>query len=109
MPQHDRHRTRIVPIEFKAHEEFASLPLPERVTLVLITSGKASFVLNGKVVALTAPCMLLLSQCDQLQITESARLAAKSFSFKPTFILTVALKCFPNNVSICLLESSGYV
>jgi len=86
MPQNDRHRTRVVPIEFEAHEEFASLPIPERVTMALITSGKVSLMLNGRAVTLTAPCMLLLSQYDQLKLTESAKLAAKSFSFKPSFI-----------------------
>jgi len=86
MPQNDRNRTRVVPIEFEAHEEFTSLPMSERVTLALITSGKASFILNGKTVTLTAPCMLLLSQYDHLQLTESSRMAAKSFSFKPTFV-----------------------
>ena len=86
MPQNDRHRTRIVPIEFEAHEEFSALPILERVTLALITSGKVSFSLNNKAVTLNAPCMLLLSQYDQLQLTESSRMAAKSFSFKPTFV-----------------------
>jgi AraC-like DNA-binding protein len=86
MPQNDRYRTRIVPIEFEAHEEFSGLPLNDRVTLALISSGKASFFLNGKAVILTAPCMLLLSQYDELRLEEGSRLAAKSFSFKPIFI-----------------------
>jgi hypothetical protein len=54
MPQNDRFRTRIVPIEFEAHEEFTGLPINDRVTLALISSGKASFILNGKAVILTA-------------------------------------------------------
>lgn len=86
LPQNDRHRTRVVSIEFEAHEEFTSFPLPERMTLALITSGKASFILNGKATELTAPCMLLLSQYDQLKLTGDSRLAAKSFSFNPVFL-----------------------
>lgn len=86
MPQNDRHRVRVVPIEFEAHEEFKGLPLQDRVTFALITSGKGTFVLNGKPTTLTAPCMLLLSQYDQLRLEESSRLAAKSFSFKPIFV-----------------------
>jgi AraC-like DNA-binding protein len=86
MPQNDRHRTRIVPIEFEAHEEFTGLPMSERVTLALISNGKASFLLNEKAVTLTAPCMLLLSQYDTLKFIESTKLAAKSFSFMPRFV-----------------------
>ncbi|MDR0948389.1 MAG: AraC family transcriptional regulator [Lachnospiraceae bacterium] len=86
MPQNDRHRTRIVPIEFEANEQFLDLPLLDRVTLVLLSSGKASLTLNGKSVVLEAPCMLLLSQNDQLKLEDSTRMAAKSFSFRPTFV-----------------------
>ena len=94
MPQTDRHRERIVPIEFEAHEEFISLPQPERVTLALISYGKSSFLLNGRATALSAPSILLLSQYDKLEkllpggstSKESPRIAAKSFSFKPVFI-----------------------
>jgi len=94
MPQSDRHRERTVNIEFEANEEFTCLPQPERMTIVLISYGKASFLLNGKTVTLSAPCILLLSQYDQLQkllpgggtLNESSRLTAKSFSFIPVFI-----------------------
>lgn len=86
MPQNDRHRTRIVPIEFEAHESFEALPLAERVSIVLITNGKASLYLNGEAVTLTAPCVMLLSQYDTVRLIESTRLAAKSFSFHPVFI-----------------------
>ena len=86
MPQDDRYRPRIVPIEFEAHEGFMSLPMPARVTLALISNGKGVFQLNGKSVILTAPCMLLISQYDRIVLAEGSHLAAKSFSFNPVFI-----------------------
>ena len=86
MPQNDRHRTRIVPIEFESHEEFNTLPREERVTLVLISNGWVSLTLNSQAITLTAPCMLLLSQYDSLKVDACSQLAAKSFSFRPTFV-----------------------
>lgn len=87
MPQNCRHRPpRVVNIEFEAHEEFANLPIPNRATLVLITYGRSSLMLNKKAVTLTAPSMLLLSQYDEVKMEESHRLAAKSFSFIPNFL-----------------------
>ena len=86
MPQNDRHRTRVVPIEFKAHEDFNALPLAERVSIVLITNGKASLFLNEKAITLTAPCVMLISQYDTVKLIEATRLAAKSFSFNPIFM-----------------------
>ena len=86
MPQNDRYRTRLVPIEFTAHETFTALPLAQRVSIVLISSGKASFYLNGKAISLTAPCVMLLSPYDSLALIEQIRLVAKSFSFSPSFV-----------------------
>lgn len=86
MPQNDRHRPRIVPIEFEAHENFEALPLNERVSIVLITNGKLSLILNEKAVTLTAPCVMLISQYDTIKLIDTNRLAAKSFSFNPIFM-----------------------
>jgi AraC-like DNA-binding protein len=86
MPQNDRHRTRVVSIEFEAHENFENLPLTERVSIVLITNGKASLFFNEKAVTLTAPCVMLISQYDTVKLIEATRLAAKSFSFIPAFM-----------------------
>jgi AraC-like DNA-binding protein len=86
MPQNDRHRTRVVPIEFEAHEDFSGQPFPERVTIILVTDGKLSLLLNGKAVTLTTPCVMLISKFDKLKIIESTHLAAKSFSFSPVFL-----------------------
>ncbi len=86
MPQNDRHRERIVPIEFNVHETFETQPLAERVTLVLISNGHASFLLNNEAVTLTAPCVMLFSFYDSVKLVEQNRLSAKSFSFNPIFI-----------------------
>lgn len=86
MPQNDRHRTRLVPIEFEANESFEALPLADRVSVVLISNGRVSLYLNEKVVTLTAPCIMLISQYDSLKMIEATRLAAKSFSFNPAWM-----------------------
>jgi len=86
MPQNDRHRTRVVQIEFEAHEVFESLPLSERVSIILISNGKASLFLNEAAITLTAPCVMLISQYDTVKLIEATRLAAKSFSFNPQFM-----------------------
>jgi AraC-like DNA-binding protein len=86
LPQNDRHRTRIVPLEFEAHESFQALPVADRMTIVLITNGKLSLFLNEKAVTLTAPCVMLISQYDTVKLIEETRLAAKSFSFNPMFV-----------------------
>lgn len=86
MPQNDRHRERIVPIEFEAHENFKDLPLSQRVTIVLITNGRASFILNSEAVTINAPCVMLLSFYDSIKLLEQNRLSAKSFSFNPVFM-----------------------
>lgn len=102
MPQNDRHRRRVVDIEFEANEEFIALPLKERVSIVLITNGKASFLLNEKAVTLTAPCIMLISQYDNLKFIEGTRLAAKSFSFNPIFMNSSLT--FVRLLSDCFIE-----
>ncbi|MCL1795006.1 MAG: AraC family transcriptional regulator [Oscillospiraceae bacterium] len=86
MPQNDRHRTRMVYLEFETNEKFENLPVPESMTIVLITNGKAGFILNGKTVMITAPCIMLLSKYDSLKVIELNNISAKSFSFIPNFI-----------------------
>ncbi len=86
MPQNDRHRERVVPIEFESHETFENQPLEDRVTMVLITNGVGTFLLNEEKVILEAPSVMLLSFYDRLELLEQNRLSAKSFSFHPTFV-----------------------
>lgn len=86
MPQNDRHRPRIVPIEFESNEQFEKLPLSERVTLVLVTNGAASILINERAHALSAPCVLCISQYDHISVLNKHNLSAKSFSFNPVFL-----------------------
>lgn len=86
MPQKDRHRTRVVPIEFEANEQFEDLPLSERITLVLLTNGNATIRINENTWNLSAPCVLCVSQYNRITLMNSHRLSAKSFSFHPGFL-----------------------
>lgn len=86
MPQNDRYRERIVPIEFESHETFENQPLKERMTIVLITNGEGHFILNNEPITLKSPCIMLLSPYDTIKLAESRILSAKSFSFNPRFV-----------------------
>ncbi|MBO5337242.1 MAG: helix-turn-helix transcriptional regulator [Lachnospiraceae bacterium] len=86
MPQVDRYRERIVPIEFESHEIFENQPLKERMTIILITNGWGNFMLNGEPVILKSPCVILLSPKDELSLNEQEYLSAKAFSFAPQFV-----------------------
>ncbi len=86
MPQRDRHRERFVSIEFDNDETLESLPYNDRVSLILITDGWASLIINGEAVTLNSPCVMFVSCYDSISLIESKRLSAVSFSFKPSFI-----------------------
>ena len=86
MPQADRYRERVVPIEFEYHETFEGWPLEDRMTIILITNGLGHFMLNGSSVILKSPCVMLLSPKDQLILEKEEKLTAKSFSFSPVFV-----------------------
>jgi AraC-like DNA-binding protein len=86
MPQVDRYRTRVVPIEFEANEQLKLLPVPERMTLVLVTNGTAGIMINEKTWTATAPCVISLSQYDRISMLNSHHFSAKSFSFHPVFL-----------------------
>lgn len=86
MPQNDRHRTRIVPIEFEPNEQFKSIPLKERATLVFVTNGNASIIVNEKTLTLSSPCVICLSHYDKISVLNTHHFSAKSFSFNPIFL-----------------------
>ncbi|WBW97920.1 helix-turn-helix domain-containing protein [Oceanirhabdus sp. W0125-5] len=86
MPQNDRYRTRIVPIEFEANEQLESLTALDRVTLVFVSNGSATININGKIWSLSASCVLCISKYDSINILNKHKFSAKSFSFNPTFI-----------------------
>ena len=86
MPQIDRHRERIVPIEFESFENFKSLPYAERMTLILVTNGLVKLNFNGTECVANSPCVFLLSPDDNIKVIEQERLSAKSFAFNPIFL-----------------------
>lgn len=43
MPQNDRYRTRVVPLEFNAHEDFSGMPADERMHIILLSKGLQDF------------------------------------------------------------------
>lgn len=86
MPQNDRYQERTIPIEFQSHETFENLVLDERMTMVLITNGFASFSFNNETISLKAPSIMLLSPYDKLKLMEQKNLSAKLFSFHPSFV-----------------------
>ncbi|OPH54996.1 AraC family transcriptional regulator [Paenibacillus ferrarius] len=91
MPQIDRHKDRMVKIEFVAVEDFSVLPYPERYTLTYITSGSINGLLNERPISISAPGVLCLAKDDKLQVNEKMNVSAQSFSFHPEFLNTTTL------------------
>ncbi|MGG3280974.1 helix-turn-helix domain-containing protein [Paenibacillus solani] len=91
MPQVDRHKNRTVNIEFTAVEDFSKLPYPERLTLILITSGSISGSLNKRPVSISAPAFLCLAEDDEMKVLEKHNVAAQSFRFHLEFLNTITL------------------
>ncbi|OME90787.1 MULTISPECIES: helix-turn-helix domain-containing protein [Paenibacillus] len=91
MPQIDRHKNRTVNIEFAAAEDFDMLPYPERLTLILITSGSMSGTLNERPISISSPGVLCLTEDDDMKVMEKQNVAAQSFRFHPEFLNTITL------------------
>lgn len=104
MPQIDRHKDRIVNIEFVAAEDLNGLPYPERFTIIFITSGSINGILNDRPIAITAPDILCLSNNDKIQIIEKRNASAQSFSYHPDFLNTLPISetedYFPSHLKI---------
>ena len=73
-------------IEFNMHEDFSSFAKADRLAIALISSGKATFVINGKKIPIVAPCAILSSLDNTIELADSDRLSAKSLNFHPAFI-----------------------
>ena len=86
MPQIDRHKDRIIPIEFNFYDELEQLPLKERCSIVLITCGSATLKINEHFQTVTSPSVMCISQYDTISVIQSERLSAKSFHFNPWYI-----------------------
>ena len=94
MPQQDRHKERLIPIEFHFYDKLDNLPMKKRCSIVLLTCGNASIKINNHVRLLNSPCALCLSQFDTVELIHSDHLSAKSFHFDPWYIK--ACLCFDN-------------
>ncbi len=94
MPQQDRHKKRIIPIEFDFYDNLESLPVQGRCSVVLITCGSATIKINSHIRQLNSPCALCLSQYDTVELIHAENLSAKSFHFDPWYIK--ACLCFDN-------------
>lgn len=94
MSQQDRHKDRIIPIEFDFYDRLDRLPMKERCSVVLITCGNATIKINSCIRQLNSPCVLCISQYDTIELIHSKNLSAKSFHFDPWYIK--ANLCFDN-------------
>mgnify|MGYP000037987840 FL=1 len=107
MPQYDRHRSLVIPIEFNATEDLSGLPYSDHISLVLITSGKAVVSINSKTIVCTAPCVLCLSECDKFEIIANVGLYAQSFSLNPSYLKNrKSYRVIKNNEKYSGTESS---
>lgn len=86
MPHKDRHKNREIPLEFDFLALLEKIPLKDRLTIMLITDGSVSIMLNNRVSLLKSPCLLCLSPQDSLQIIHSEKLSVKAFHFEPSYI-----------------------
>lgn len=94
MPQQDRHKNRLIPIEFTFYDKLETLPVKDRCSIVLLTCGNATIKINHCIRLLHSPCVLCLSQYDMIELIHSENLSAKSFHFDPCYIK--ACLCFDN-------------
>ncbi len=107
MPQIDRHKNRIVNIEFIAAEDFNNLPYPERFTLIFVTAGSIKGVLNDRPIKISAPGVLCLSKADTIQVFEKNNASAQAFCFHPDFFNTVRISETQDLIPINLRIQTG--
>ncbi len=89
MPQFDRHKKRVVNIEFIPTEDFTKLPYEERFSIVFLTSGTIKGIYNDRPIKLNAPEVLCISREDCLHITEKENVCAQSFCFHEDFLNSI--------------------
>lgn len=94
MPQQDRHKDRLIPIEFNFYDTLEALPLRDRCSVVLLTCGDAVLKINEHIRMLHSPSVLCLSHYDTVELIHSDNLSAKSFHFDPWYIKSCL--CFDN-------------
>lgn len=107
MPQIDRHKNRIVNIEFVTAEDFETLPYKERFTIVFITNGSITGLLNDRPMKVSAPGVLCLSNKDTIRISDKNSVSAQSFSFHKDFLNSTRLSEKLDNTSTNLRIQTG--
>lgn len=73
-------------VSFKAEDDLTGLPVAERYSITLITSGSCTVLMNGKHCPVEAPASLCLSPEASFGILSSDNLCAKTFFFHPGFL-----------------------
>ncbi|MDF2544057.1 MAG: AraC family transcriptional regulator [Herbinix sp.] len=107
MPQFDRHKNRIVNIDFVTVEDFHSLPYEEHFTIIFITDGSILGILNERPIKISAPGILCLSKNDRLKISEGNNVSAQSFRFHSDFLNSTRKSEKQDNVSTKLRIQTG--
>lgn len=107
MPQFDRHKNRIVNIEFVTNEDFHTLPYKERFTIIFITDGSITGILNERPMKISSPGILCLSNEDTIKISDRNNVSAQSFSFHTDFLNSTRLSEEQDHVSSKLRIQTG--
>ncbi len=107
MSQYDRYKNRTVDIDFFAKEDFSKLPYEERLTLVFLTNGSITGLMNGHPAKITAPSILCISREDTITITRKNNIAAQSFCFHMNFLNSTRISEKPDNLSTKLRIQTG--
>ena len=107
MPLFDRHKNRIVNIEFGFSENMDMLPYHEGYAIVFITNGSASGILNERQVKITAPCILCISKDDIIKITKRDNISAQSFRFDSDFLKSTRVSDLKDSISTQLRIETG--
>lgn len=89
MPQTDRHKNRIVDIEFDPTVQLSKLPHQNRHSVVFITRGQAMGTINDFPVEVQTPGVLCVKDGDVIKFHTEKDISASAFSFEPQFLNTV--------------------
>ena len=107
MPQLDRYKNRMIPIEFTPTEDLLGLPYQDRYTLIFITDGSVGGHINGIPISICAPGVLYVTEHDTMEITKLGHVAAQSFRFHPSFFNTALYARDSDNFSPDLKIRTG--
>ncbi len=91
MPQADHFKKRIVDVDFFPQSKLATLPFSAGYTLTLISTGFFSAVINGINVSCQAPCLLCLTDQDQVQIKQAKKVTTPTIRFSAEFLCTLRI------------------